>query len=34
MTPGIQQINDDYLLGVGHPLLDVTVNVDEKFLAR
>lgn len=24
----------DYLLGVGHPLLDVSINVDDKFLAK
>lgn len=29
-----QEGQHDFLLGVGHPLLDVSVNVDEKFLDR
>ena len=25
---------DDYLIGVGHPLLDISLDVDDKFLAK
>ena len=29
-----RQVYNDFLLGIGHPLLDVSINVDDKFLAK